>query len=188
MWEIEEPKPVKLIIAVMASDGECLSAALDAIVAEFGTTDLVSDVWPFDQTDYYKDQTGPRILKQFASIEKLIDPGEMAQIKHKTNEIEQEQAELLHKSGVDLPRPINLDPGIIEPSKLILASTKNYSHRVYIGEQMYAEVTLTFHKGKWQSFPYTYPDYKQPGYHEFFSKVRAQLIEQLRDQKKKQIS
>lgn len=180
MWEIEKPKPVKLIIAVMAADQKCLSAALDAIVAEFGTTDFVSDVWPFDQTDYYEKQTGYRILKQFVSIEKLIDPGELAQIKHRTNEIEQKQAELLHSSGVVWPRPINLDPGIIEPSKLVLASTKNYSHRIYIGEQMYAEVTLIFHKGNWRPFSYTYPDYKQHAYHEFFSKVRNQLIEQRR--------
>jgi len=181
MWEIEKPKPVKLIIAVMAADRKCLSAALDAIVAEFGTTDFVSDVWPFDQTDYYKEQTGPHILKQFVSVEDLIDPGELARIKHKTNKIEQKQAEQLHSEGIVWPRPINLDPGIIEPSKLILASTKNYSHRIYIGQGMYAEVTLTFHKGKWQSFPYTYPDYKQPGYHEFFSKVRTRLIEQRKD-------
>jgi len=181
MWEIEKPKPVKLIIAVMATDRKCLNVALDAIVAEFGTTDLVSDVWPFDQTDYYKDQTGPHILKQFASIDKLIDPGELARIKHRTNQIEQSLAQLLHPAGVVWPRPINLDPGIIEPSKLVLASTKNYSHRIYIGEQMYAEVTLTFHKGKWQPFPYTYPDYKQPAYHEFFSKVRTRLMEQLKD-------
>lgn len=180
MWEIEKPKPVKLIIAVMAADRKCLSAALDAIVAGFGTTDLVSDIWPFDQTDYYKEQTGPHILKQFASIEKLIDPGELAQIKHKTNQVEQSQAELLHSAGVVWPRPINLDPGIIELSKLVLASTKNYSHRIYIGQSIHAEVTLTFYKGKWQSFPYTYPDYKQPGYHEFFSKVRTRLIEQRR--------
>jgi hypothetical protein len=181
MWEIEKPKPVKLIVGILAADRKCLSAALDAIVTEFGTTDFVSDVWLFDQTDYYQEQTGPHILKQFVSIEKLIDPGKLAKIKCKTNKIEQAQAKLAHKFGVDLPRPINLDPGIIEPSKLILASTKNYSHRIYIGDMMYAEVTLVFYKGKWEHFSYTYPDYKQPGYHEFFSKVRTRLIEQRRD-------
>ena len=181
MWEIQEPKPVKLLIAIMAADQKCLTAARDAIIAEFGTIDLESDVWPFDQTDYYKDQTGPHILKQFASIDKLINPGELARIKHKTNRIEQKLAELLHSAGVVWPRPINLDPGIIEPSKLILASTKNYSHRIYIGDGIYAEVTLTFGKGKWQPFSYTYPDYKQLGYHEFFSQVRSRLIEQRRD-------
>lgn len=181
MWEIKKPRPVKLIIAVMAGNDKCLGSALDAIVTEFGTTDLVSDVWTFDQTDYYKNQTGPHILKQFASIDKLIDPGELAQIKHKTNQIEQTQAKLLHSAGVTWPRPVNLDPGIIEPSKLILASTKNYSHRIYIGQGMYAEVTLTFHKGKWLPFPYTYPDYKQSGYQEFLSKVRDRLVAQYKE-------
>ena len=183
MWEVKKPRPVKLIVAVMAADQQCLSAALDAIAAEFGRTDFISDAWPFDQTDYYKEQTGANILKQFVSVEKLIDPGKLAKIKHKTNKIEQEQTKVAHKLGVDLPRPINLDPGIIEPSQLVLASTKNYSHRIYIGDMMYAEVTLIFYKGKWEHFGYTYPDYRQPQYHEFFSKVRTRLTEQLRDQK-----
>ena len=181
MWEIEKPKPVKLIVGILAADQKCLNAALDAIAAEFGKLDFISDVWPFDQTDYYKDQAGPHILKQFVSIEKPVEPGKLAKIKCKTNKIEQAQAKLAHKLGVDLPRPINLDPRIIEPSKLILASTKNYSHRIYIGDMIYAEVTLVFHKGEWQPFQYTYPDYKQPGYYEFFSKVRTRLIEQLKD-------
>ncbi|MHC5061055.1 MAG: DUF4416 family protein [Planctomycetota bacterium] len=180
MWEITKTKPVKLIIAVMAADEKCLIAALDAIVAEFGATDFESKVWPFDQTDYYKDQAGPHIVKQFVTIDKLIDPGELARIKHTTNQIEQRLAERLNAEGFVWPRPINLDPGIIEPSKLVLASTKNFSHRIYIGEQMYAEVTLVFNKGKWESFPYTFPDYKQDRYHGFFNKVRTRLNEQHR--------
>ena len=87
------------------------------------------------------------------------------------------------KLNIDLPRPVNLDPGIIEPAKLILATTKNYSHRIYIGNKMYAEVTLIFDKGTWQPLPYTYPDYKQPCYHDFFTKVRTRLLQQLRNSK-----
>ena len=181
MWETREPKEVKLIIGILAADSSCLESAIQSIEETFGSVDLTSEIWPFTQTDYYKDQTGPHIAKQFVSIEKLIDPGELAQIKHKTNQIEQTQADLLRSSGVVWPRPINLDPGIIEPSKLVLASTKNFSHRIYIGEQMYAEVTLVFNKGKWESFPYTFPDYKQLRYLEFFNKVRTRLVEQLRD-------
>ena len=107
----------------------------------------------------------------------MIDPGELADIKHKTNQIEQKLADKLE---TDLPRPVNLDPGVIEPSKLVLATTKNYSHRIYIGKQMYAEVTLIFDRGSWQSLPYTYPDYKLANYHNFFSKVRTRLLEQLK--------
>jgi hypothetical protein len=150
---------------------------MEAIVAEFGRTDFVSDIWPFDKTDYYKDQTGENILRQFASIEKLIDPGKLAKIKHRANRLEQKLAGQL---ALDLYRPVNLDPGIIEPSKLVLATTKNYSHRIYIGKKMYAEVTLTFDKGHWQPLPYTYPDYRQQCYFDFFDKVRTRLLEQLK--------
>jgi len=86
------------------------------------------------------------------------------------------------KLAAGLPRPVNLDPGLIEPSKLVLVTTKNYSHRIYIGKKMYAEVTLIFDKGHWQSLPYTYPDYKQQCYFDFFEKVRTKLLEQLKSE------
>jgi hypothetical protein len=177
MWNLSAPKPAKLIIGILAADQECLTSALDAINANFGKTDFVSDVWPFDQTDYYKEQTGENILRQFVSIEKLIDPGKLAKIKLKTNKIEQKLAE---QSASDLLRPVNLDPGLIEPSKLVLATTKNYSHRIYLGKKIFADVTLIFDKGAWRPFDYTYPDYRQEHYHDFFSKVRTQLLEQLK--------
>jgi len=177
MWNLNAPKPAKLIIGILAADQECLTAALEAINANFGKTDLVSDVWPFDQTDYYKEQTGENILRQFVSIEKLVDPGKLAKIKLKTNKIEQKLAE---QSASDLLRPVNLDPGLIEPSKLVLATTKNYSHRIYLGKKIFAEVTLIFDKGAWRPFDYTYPDYRQDCYFDFFEKVRTRLLEQLK--------
>ncbi|MFQ6035743.1 MAG: DUF4416 family protein [Sedimentisphaerales bacterium] len=182
MWELKDPKPVKLIIGILAADQKSLFAAVEAIEDKFGKVDLASDVWPFEATDYYKDQTGPNILRQFVSIERLIDPAKLSKIKHKTNKLEQKLAARL---ALPLPRPINLDPGIIEPSKLILASTKNYSHRIYIGRKMYAEVTLIFDKGSWRPLVSTYPDYRQQCYFEFFEKVRTQLLEQLKIEARK---
>jgi len=180
MWEIEKPRPVKLIVGILAANQDCLRAAIEAITGEFGKVDLVSDVWPFTQTDYYNKETGENILRQFVSIEKLIDPGKLAKIKHKTNKLEQK---LAVKLGLDLARPVNLDPGVIEPSKLVLATTKNYSHRIYIGEKMYAEVTLIFDKGSWCGLPYTYPDYRQQCYFDFFDRVRRRLLEQLKSER-----
>ncbi len=177
MWQLKEPNPIKLIIGILAANHQCLHAAVEVIDDNFGRIDLVSDVWPFDKTDYYKDQTGPNILRQFVSTERLITPGKLAKIKHKTNKLEQKLATRL---SLPLPRPVNLDPGFIEPSKLVLASTKNYSHRMYIGGKMYAEVTLIFDKGCWCPLPYTYPDYKQQCYFDFFDKVRVRLLEQLK--------
>jgi len=177
MWKLKKPKPVKLIVAILAADYHCLNIALEAIEGRFGKADFVSDVWAFDQTEYYKEQTGDNILRQFVSLEKLIDPGKLAKIKLKTNRLERKLAAEL---GGHMPRPVNMDPGIIEPSKLILATTKNYSHRIYIGRKIYAEVTLFFDKGMWRSFEYTYPDYKQQCYFDFFEKVRTKLITQLK--------
>jgi hypothetical protein len=179
MWQLQEPILVKLIIGILAANKDALSRAVEALEIEFGVIDLKSDVWPFTQTEYYKDETGPNILRQFVSTGKLIDPGRLADIKHRTNELEKQ---LAIQPGLDLPRPVNLDPGIIEPSKLILATTKNFSHRIYIGNKMYAEVTLIYDKGCWKHFDYTYPDYRQKKYHDFFSKVRDRLVEQLRGQ------
>jgi len=180
MWTLNDPKPVKLIVGILAANDQCLDAARDAVSAQFGTMDLVSNVWPFSQTDYYREQTGDHILRQFVSFEKLIDPGRLAEIKHAANSIEQQLAAQL---AIPLARPVNLDPGIIEPSKLILATTKNYSHRIYIGNKIFAEVTLLFDKGQWRPFEYTYPDYRQQCYFDFFSTVRNKLVEQLRKTK-----
>ena len=180
MWELKKPKPAKLIIAILAADRQCLHAAIEALTDKFGHADFTSDVWAFEKTDYYKEQTGPHIIRQFVSIEKLIDPGRLAQIKHKTNKLEQKLAARL---GLPLPRPVNLDPGIIEHSKLILATTKNYSHRIYIGKKMYAEVTLVFDKGNWRALKHTYPDYRQKCYFDFFIKVRTRLLEQLKSRR-----
>jgi hypothetical protein len=177
MWELREPKPVKLIVGILAGDERCLAAARSGLESVIGPIDLVSDIWPFDQTGYYAAETGPRILRQFVSFAQLIDPGELAGLKHRTNALEQELAREL---TLPLPRPVNLDPGIIEPSKLVLATTKNYSHRIYIGNRMYAEVTLVYDKGGWRPLPYTYPDYRQQQYFDFFTKVRGRLLEQLR--------
>ena len=181
MWELNEPQRAKLIVGILAANRKCLHAAVEAVIDKFGKTDLTSHVWPFSETDYYRKETGPTILRQFICFEKLIDPGKLAKIKLATNKIEKKLAKRL---GIPLTRPVNLDPGIIEPAKLVLATTKNFSHRIYIGKKMYAEVTLIFSKGAWQASEYTFPDYKTPHYQDFLSRVRNRLLEQLKSERK----
>ncbi len=177
MWELHQPKPVKLICGILAADTRCLDAARTAFMEDYGSADIISTIYPFDMTGYYHQQAGAEILRQFISIENPIDPGQLASIKHQTNRIEQELAASLK---TPYPRPVNLDPGYIEPSKLVLASTKNFAHRIYIGDSMWAEVTLTYNKGLWQVYPYTFPDFKSGRYNDFLSQVREKLVSQLR--------
>ena len=118
---------------------------------------------------------GTPIYRYFLSFADLMEPSAIADAKVKTNEIES----ALAGEYPNLLRPINLDPGYLEQSKIVLASTKNYYHRILISGGIYAEVTLHFEDGEWRSFPWTFPDYKTGRYHPFFSSLRELYRDQL---------
>jgi hypothetical protein len=118
---------------------------------------------------------GTELKKQFLAPERLVDPGELAAIKRMTNDWEAEYASLGRQAE---SRPINLDPGYITPAKLVLASTKDHAHRLYLAEGIYAEVTLSFRGGNWQPMPWTYPDYRRGDYQNFFTACRQRLLSQ----------
>lgn len=177
MWTLKKPDKVKLIIGILACDEKAAIAAAEMIKDKIGKSDIESEIWPFRHTEYYAKETGTQIVKKFVAIEKLIEPEKLADIKIKTNKMEQK---LAAKIGGKFSRPVNLDPGYIEPSKLVLASTKNFSHRIYIGKKIWAEVTLIFSKGQWKGLEWTFPDHKEDRYYGFFSQVREKLVEQLR--------
>ena len=175
--------PVKLIVGMLSGTAELLTQAEQEMTALWGEVDVRSEIMDFTQTRYYEKEMGSKLLRYFVSFARLIEPNELARAKHQSNELERklDDTELGRSLGVE--RAINLDPGYVEPSKLVLATTKNYSHRVYIGESMYAEATLHFHKGVWSAWPYTYPDYGSGVYDSFLSEARQTLVEQLSSQK-----
>ncbi len=176
MWTLKKPDPVKLVVGILACDEKALALSVDMLKAKYGKCDFESPTWPFTHTKYYANETGTTIVKKYIAFEKMISPDKMVDIKLKTNKMEEKLAKML---GSGLSRPVNLDPGYMEPSKLVLASTKNFSHRIYIGKKIWAEVTLVYSK-KWISFDYTFPDHKEDRYHAFFSQVRERIVEQLR--------
>jgi hypothetical protein len=94
--------------------------------------------------------------------------------------LEDELAELLRTPNTTIKRPVNLDPGYIEQAKVVLASTKNFYHRIYIGRGIFAEVTMHFKNNTYQFFPWTYPDYQSRDYQEFFLRTRQIFRSQLR--------
>jgi hypothetical protein len=177
MGAVRPPSPVKLICGLLACDVPALDTARKKLAAQLGALDMISEIWPFDQTGYYIRETGPRILRQFVTCAELIDPGRLAQIKHTTNRLEQDLARDLTGPW---SRPVNIDPGLIEPSKLVLASSKNFANRIYIGEQIYAEVTLSYVHGAWQATSFTFPDFKSGRYNNFLTSARQRLITQLK--------
>ena len=116
---------------------------------------------------------GRRPQEAVSGFEQLIDPAALAEIKRQTNEWEAEYAALGRHPE---PRPLNLDPGYITPAKLVLASTKDHAHRIYLRDGIYAEVTLAYRQRQWQPLEWTYPDYRRDDYQRFFSECRNWLL------------
>ncbi|MBN2320069.1 MAG: DUF4416 family protein [Acidobacteria bacterium] len=176
MGKITRPSPVKLFVGVLTSLPEILPAAEERLSDFYGAIDSRSLPYPFNWTRYYEKNMGHPIYRYFLSFENLIKPESIADIKTVTNELESYFA----SEGTSVARPINLDPGYIEESKLVLASTKNFYHRIYIARGIYAEVTLHYEKkGAWRAFPWTFPDYAAERYHAYFISLRDRYREQL---------
>ena len=172
MGQIQSAAPILLITAVSSRHDAALDWARERIVSQFGPVALASDAFAFTETDYYAAAMGPDLKKQFIACERLIDSGQLADIKRQTNEWEAEYAALGRHPE---PRPLNLDPGYITPAKLVLASTKDHAHRLYLGRGIYGEVTLFYKDRQWQHRDWTFPDYRRADYQQFFSQCRDYL-------------
>ncbi len=169
MGEIKPPRPMKLIVGMLARKPEWFDAAERLLEDAFGPIDLRSDPVPFDFTDYYTPEMGPRLLRKFVTHAELVPPDQLAPIKVRTNAMEERLAAEL---GAEVKRPVNLDPGLLDGSKLVLASTKNHAHRIYLAQGIYAEITLTYRGGAFIPTPWTYPDYRTEPYLAFFARAR----------------
>jgi len=164
--------PVLLILAAFSRHGQALDWARRRAEQAFGPVALESDPFAFDQTDYYEATMGPGLIKRFFAFERLVDPAGLPEIKLLTNAWEDElAAQGAHAEA----RPLNLDPGYLTLAKLVLASTKDFAHRVYLRDGIYAEATLHYRHGRWEPHAYTFPDYRGTKYHEFFDRCRAWL-------------
>lgn len=180
MGAVRPPQSVKLVVGMLSADPDVMERARGHLEQAVGPMDLTSELWPFDCTDYYRNEMGPDLKRQFVSIAELIRPDRLPQIKRWTNELEAViRDELAARGGPMARRPVNLDPGYLTLGKLVLATTKDYSHRLCLGQGIYGEVTLRFESGTWQPWPWTYPDYAAATYHGFFVRVRDRLKEQL---------
>jgi hypothetical protein len=178
--EIKDPNPALLLIAAFGRHDDALSWAKQRVEKEFGPIALESNVFVFRETDYYAATMGAPLQKRFFAFARLIDPARLAEIKRLTNSWERHVATSFPDATAS--RPLNLDPGYIELAKLVLASTKDHAHRIYLGQGIHAEVTLQYRlKAGWQPQPWTFPDYRRADYHEFFDRCREFLHRRLRE-------
>jgi hypothetical protein len=172
MGQIVEPSKIKLITALLWNEYVNIEEVFSRIEKEWGTIDARSAEYDFIHTGYYKDEFGERLRKQFVSFEKLVDINLMPDIKIRGNELEDE---FLYGKN----RSVNIDPGYIANAKLVMPTTKNLPHRVYIGNNIYADLQLIYKKPSFQTILWTFADYKEPFNLEFFNKVRERYMEQI---------
>lgn len=169
MGSISPPHPVLLLVAVSSRYDAALEWAQEKIAVGFGPISAVSPAFDFTETDYYTATMGADLMKQFIVVKEPINPGQLAAIKRLTNDWEAEYAS--QASHLE-PRPLNLDPGYLTLAKLVLASTKDHAHRIYLSDGIYAEVTLSYRGRAWHAFDWTYPDYRREDFQQFFSQCR----------------
>jgi hypothetical protein len=165
MGIVTQAHDVNLIAGLLSNNTETLAAARDSLKRMFGPTDLESPVTDFTHTDYYSKEMGPALKRQFLSFEKLFSLKGLFVAKLKTNSLEK-------KFTKDGKRTVNIDPGYVDLAKLVLFSTKDYTHRVFLDKGIFAEVTLFYKDKSFTPWPWTYPDYRTAAYKELFNRIR----------------
>jgi hypothetical protein len=173
MLKTYQPQKVKFFTGLIYQDYQQMLKTKKMLVKSFGEIDLTSDTFPFNFTDYYCQEMGSPLFRTFFSFRKLKDSGSFSKIKKHTIKIEK-------KLSKNNQRSVNIDPGYLNLAKLVLTTTKDYAHRIYIGRGIFAEVTLIYRGGNFQELPWTYPDFKSISYKKFFCNLRKKYQQQLK--------
>lgn len=174
----QSPKPAKLIVGLFMLDKDLIDPLANELVNLFGPIDVVSAWFPFDFTTYYQNEMGSPLFRRMMAFKNLIEQSNLADIKTRTNKIEQKYT--LHKK-----RRVNIDPGYMLLERFVLATGKNYSHRIYIGNGIYADLTLVFENGAFRKLPWTYPDYSDKRMLDYLQQVRRKYALDLKSGKTK---
>lgn len=181
MGQLYPPLPVLPLVCAFSQH----PAALDWVEARarerWGRIMLGSARFEFAETNYYEATMGSGIRKCFWVFEQLANPGELAEWKLLSNQWEDDLARDPAFAGLQpsVARPVNIDPGYITTAKLVLASTKDHAHRIYLERGIFAEITLMYRHRAWEAHEWTFPDYRRADYQEFFSAARTYLKSQL---------
>ncbi len=166
------PEKALLFSGILAANADLLPHAREALESAFGPACAASAVFPFAHTAYYRGELGPAPVRMFLAWPGLYPTDGLARAKLATNALERALAE---RSGETLPRPINLDPGYLTRAKLVLASAKNFAHRIHLRDNIYAELTLQYRRGRFHTLPWTFPDFADGRYHPFFLALREKI-------------
>ena len=172
----EEPDKVKLLISLFSPREDLIHEVISNLTDLFGPVDWMSPPLFFDRTRYYAREMGWPLHRRFISFHTHIPAEHLIPIKIKTNEIERG-----YLDGEN--RLINIDPGYVSAERLILATGKNYIHRIYLGKGIFADLTLIFKRGTFVPLEWTYPDYSDPKMIEIWNQLRERYMNEIREKR-----
>ncbi len=169
------PLPVKPVVSLILARQDLGPAMVERLSRYWGPPDLVGPWWPFTAPNYYTAEMGPGLGRLLVAFLHLSDPAQLPRWKVFTNGIE----ERLSLGG---RRLVNLDPGYLTRERLVLATGKNFSHRLYLGCGIYGDLTLIYSQGTgtFQPLAWTYPDYARGPLPELLLQVRKKYLWQLK--------
>jgi hypothetical protein len=174
MSRLTESEDVKLICSIFSPEEGLILECMHDLAELFGPADWVSHGLFFDRTRFYEREMGWPLHRRFVSYGRLIRPNRIVEAKISTSRLEEKYA----RQG---KRRVNIDPGYISLERLVLATGKNYTHRIYLSKGVYADLTLVFQKGAYRSLPWTFPDYASSEMIEIFNAIRSRYKAQLRE-------
>jgi hypothetical protein len=157
---LQPPKPAKLVIGIFTAEVNIVETLVPELISHFGRVDLVSPWMAFNYTHYYEPEMGSPLHRRVYSFKSLIGQQDLADVKIATHQIEH----------------ANIDPGYLVRERFVLASSKNFSHRICIGAGIYADLTLIYQKGRFRQLPWTYPDYADDTMLNFLEQVRKKYL------------
>ena len=160
------PPRAKLLASVIYRDEERFAEARGLFAERIGAVERVSDRLPFDFTEYYAREMGAPLVRRFVVAADLVARDALAGVKDAAERIEDALA-------VGGRRTVNIDPGLLTEENFILATGKNYSHRVYLRDGVFADLTLVYERGAYRALPWTYPDYGSEPVRAFLAEVRS---------------
>lgn len=162
-------RKVKLIIGFIYKDEAIFIKVKEKLRKKFGKIDFVSDYLDFNYTDYYEAEMGKALKRRFVSFTKLIHIQDLYRLKLYTRRLET-------KFLIAKTRQVNIDPGYIDLAKLVLATTKDYAHRIFLRKGIFAEITLSFRGNSFSANEWTYPDYCSKEYIDIFNQIRKLYV------------
>jgi len=133
-----------------------LGEVLRVLERMWGPVEFISRRFPFDYTRYYAKEMGSPLLRRFATFREEVEQKALPAMKWQAKRVE---GDYLASTG---GRRVNIDPGLLLPERLLLATTKPCAHRPYLDRGIYADLTLVYHRKSYQPLEWTYPDYAAP--------------------------